>query len=208
MATHEERRVTDGVTRRGVLRGGLLVGVGVATAGVASAAFTGNAKAVSPQPDWAFCSGCHAMWYTGNKTSGACPALAGGHAKAGSHIYQLTNNVSGGGYQPNWRWCSQCQGLFTTLHTPSFCPGSPIPGGGPHKEGAGSFDYDLDQPAPGVYISNPQSWWNWCSRCQGLYYQGSSGTTAGTCPDPNITPFAPHTGKGSDNYCIYWNGNY
>jgi hypothetical protein len=151
MATHEEPRIRGGIRRRSVLRGGLLVGVGLTAAGLASAALTGTAKAVSPQPNWAYCKLCHGMWYTGNGTNGACPGQVSallGHVKSPSYNYELFNSSSGGGsspgYQPNWYWCSQCQGLFTTLYPgDSCCPGyAPRHGGtvGPHTA-VGSFEY-------------------------------------------------------------------
>jgi hypothetical protein len=211
MAAHEERRITDGIKRRSVLRGGLLIGVGVATAGVASAALTGTAEAVSPQPNWAYCKGCHAMWYTGYY--GACPFYDDGHSSSNSYNYDLYNNLSTSyGYQGNWRWCGQCSGLYTTLHTPSYCPGSPYSDGGPHVEGGGSFDYYLPLPAPGVYLSNPQAYWLWCKNCQSLYFQGSKGTSNGVCPDPHVEnpdgSYGPHDGSSSEIYCINWNGHF
>jgi hypothetical protein len=214
MASHEERRISDGIKRRSVLRGGLLVGVGLATAGVASAALTGTAKAVSPQQKWAYCANCTGMWYTGNNTGGACPEYpdGGGHIDTPSYNYELFNSSTGGGsspgYQGSWAWCSQCQGLFTTLHpADNFCPGYPSIGGhgvGPHTS-AGSYQYFLwINPVSG---NNPQPYWRWCGNCDGLYFQGSSGTEAGRCPNPN-GPGKHVEGSGSDNYAIDWNGSF
>jgi hypothetical protein len=211
MATHEERSITDGINRRSVLRGGLLIGAGVATVGVASAALTVTAKAVSPQPNWAFCSFCCALWYTANGSNGSCPSSGGGpqgpsnagHQKTPSYNYDLVNNSDGGtqGGQGNWYWCSQCQVLFTSLHTPSYCPATPY-WKGPHKAG-GSFEYYLlvaTKPS-----TDPQTGWYWCNQCQELFSEQGEGY----CPDPNLTAQygnPAHSNKGSDNYGLAWNG--
>jgi hypothetical protein len=215
MTAHEELQNADGIRRRSVLRGGLLVGAGLATAGVASAVLTGTAEAVSPQPNWAYCEGCRALWYTGDSKNpwGACPFYDSGHSKSDSYNYDLYNNLSNSdGYQGNWRWCSVCDELYTTLHTPSYCPGSGYSDGGPHTEGAGSFDYYLQLPAVGVYLNNPQAYWLWCCNCQSLYFQGSTGTSNGTCPDPNAKnpdgSDGAHNGSKSEIYCLTWNGSF
>jgi hypothetical protein len=196
-----------------VLRGGLLVGAGLATAGVASAALTGTAKAVSsPQLNWAWCEYCEGMWFTNDSTNpvGACPATYIGHTSTNSHNYELFNSSGGGGispgYQGSWNWCYLCEGLFTTLHTPSWCPGTSTDKGGEatgsHKTGILTY-YLWINPVTGT---NPQPGWRWCHNCQGLYYQGSEGTSEGICPAPSIW-MGHHNGAGSDIYAIDWDGS-
>jgi hypothetical protein len=216
MAAHVERRTTDGIKRRSVLRGGLLVGVGLATAGVASAALTGTAKAVSPQPNWAYCANCKGMWYTGNNTAGNCPAYKDtgieGHVKSPSYNYELFNSSSGGGsspgYQPNWYWCSQCQGLWTANPSQNCCPGYPLPNSknfGPHTK-VGSYEYFLYfDPESG---NNPQPNWRWCGYCAGLYFQGASGNQAGVCCNFSAPGGYHNEGSGSDDYSIDWDGSF
>jgi hypothetical protein len=214
MAAHEERRITDGIKRRSVLRGGLLVGVGLATAGVASAALTETAKAASPQPNWAYCKYCNGMWYTANG-SAWCPAFGhrrGAHSSSTSYNYELFNSSSGGGgssgYQGNWAWCSQCAGLFTTLHPGnSSCPGfgTSTTDAGPHTS-VGSWQYFLwINPVSG---NNPQPGWRWCGNCDGLYFQGSSGTEAGVCPYGYPNNGKHVEGPGSDQYSVDWYGTF
>ena len=215
MAAHEERRIPDGIKRRSVLRGGLLVGAGLATVGVASAALTGTAKAVSPQPNWAFCSLCNGLWYYGNSlVYGVCPSPTNEHLHnwAPSYKYQLSNNSNGGGkpagYQGNWLWCRKCLGLFTTLHSPSACPAY-----GAH-DGSGSFEYYLYVASSNS--TNPQTNWRWCGNCQGLYFQGGGGGNSnGVCAGFPGWPKTignhiegPPSFPVSDNYGIYWNGSY
>lgn len=216
MAAHEERLTPDGIKRRSVLRGGLLVGVGLATAGVASAALTGTAKAVSPQPNWAYCKYCKGMWYTGKNTAGACPAYVDtgipGHSDSISYNYELFNSSSGGsagtGYQPNWYWCSQCEGLWTANPSGNSCPGYIIPNSknhGPHTA-AGSFEYFLYfDPVNG---NNPQPNWRWCGYCAGLYFQGSSGNQAGVCPNFSAPGGYHNEGSGSYDYSVDWDGSF
>jgi hypothetical protein len=181
----------------------------MATVGVASAALTGTAKAVSPQPLWAWCIQCSGMWYTGNG-GGVCPYLGIAHNKNGSYIYTIYNNLGNiSNPQGNWRWCHLCQGLFTTLQSGSHCMAN-NEGRGGHEVGPGSFDYYLSYDVS--IVSDPQSYWRWCGQCQGLYHQGASGTQNGTCPNPLGSPngpYPPHReGSGSFNYAVPWNGTY
>jgi hypothetical protein len=183
---------------------------GVAAVGAGSAAFIGTAQAVSPQPNWAFCNKCNVMWYNGNTSKGACPA-GGTHHIDTSYNYVISNNLPpGSGGEPNWRWCSKCQGLYSTLNTPSYCMGNNA-GYGPHTEGAGSFDYWLFYNEP--IVSNPQAYWRWCKQCQGLYFQGASGTGQGICPmfeSPSAitmdVPYGVHVQGSTVNYDLSWNG--
>ena len=170
MATHEKRRITDGINRRSVLRGGLLIGAGVVTAGVASAALTVSAKAVSPHPNWAFCSFCCALWYTANGSNGSCPSSGGGpqgptnagHQKTPSYCpatpYWKGAHKAGGSFeyyllvatkpstnpQTGWYWCNQCQELFSEQGE-GFCPDPNLTSqyGNPAHSNKGSDNYGL-----------------------------------------------------------------
>jgi hypothetical protein len=146
------------------------------------------------------------MWYTGYvniNNWGYCPTSPEGHIRTPSYNYQLPNNLGNVGSNPqgNWRWCDLCMGLFTTLNSPSHCPAN-NGGRSSHRVGSGSFNYYLYHDT--AIVIDPQSYWRWCGTCQGLYYQGPSGTQNGACPWD-----VKHTqGTGSFNYAIDWNGTY
>ena len=205
MAANSKAQNFDSVNRRSVLRGGLLVGAGIATAGVASAALTGTAKAATaaianPQPSWIWCNACAGMWTTNSMGNRCRGTLSQTHnVGPSSYKYFMYNNMGNtGGYpQGNWNMCYMCAGLFTTLHTPSVCFGNDY---GPHKSDNG-VDYYLYYSEAGA---NWQPNWRWCGKCQLLYYQGAQGTQAGACPDSGYH----EEGGGSDNYAIYWSGQW
>jgi hypothetical protein len=220
MAVHAERPAIYGLSRRSLLRAGLLAGAGLAAAGVASAALTGTAEAAGSQATWAWCLACQGMWYAGfvyskpsqfngNGNLGYCPANGdGGHVldNDSSFNYLLGYDLGTTGSQPqgNWLWCGNCMGLYTTLHTPNYCPagGSHVNGGGPLDIGGTSYEYYLyhDQ----TVTTDPQAYWRWCGQCQGLYFQGNNtNQTNGVCPAGG-----PHKmGKGSYNYEISYSGS-
>ena len=129
------------------------------------------------QQEWAWCSKCQGLFYPFNVTRGACPA-GGVHGDQASYDYGMIWNVMGvtnnpKNPQPNWDWCGKCQGLFTLLHTPSHCPA-----GGGH-DGTGSHPYSLFWGQPSDPPNGIQAGWNWCGKCQGLFFAGHG---AGVCP--------------------------
>jgi len=171
------------------------------------------------QPNWRWCNKCQGIWFAQNLvTGGKCPA-GGAHNTAGSRNYALNhylNNESPGApVQLAWRWCNKCQGLFFGGSTSTgYCPAA----GGHDFTNSGNYGVEnfhdvatlvaTDQgnnyapppspppPPPDVLIlgnSNLQFNWQWCYKCQGMFYFG--GTTSGTC-------FAGggHDSKGSGAY--------
>jgi hypothetical protein len=213
MATHGERRTIDGITRRSVLRGGLLAGAGVAAVGGASWALTGVAEAASPQSGWSWCVNCSGMWFTYNNTGGVCPNGIAPHNKVGSYIYEIYNNQSNiPNTQGNWAWCELCQGLFYNPNVnDSHCPAHILPTGGTGNHVGigedGSYNYYLQRNV--TIVADPQSYWRWCGKCQGLYHQGSSGSSKGVCPYYYPSFSTPHQeGGGSFNYAVPWSGTY
>lgn len=213
MTPHEEPRTIEGTTRRGALRSGLLAGFGLAAFGATSAALTGTARAYSPQYYWAWCINCAGMWYTLNG-GGVCPNGISPHNKDGSYIYAIEYNQGQvSNPQGNWSWCSLCQGLFywpNQAH--SFCPGNfNVQGTGllPHQGIGQDGSYNYYLPYNRSIVSDPQSFWRWCGKCQGLYYQGGSGTSKGSCPAfyPDYSR-GHEMGGGSYNYAIVWQGSY
>src|ERR1700729_2889282 len=101
----DETPAIPGLNRRTLLRGGLAAGAGAAVAGLATVGLAGAAQAATAarsvarsakpsavEPDltyqtqyyWAYCVNCAGLWYTANKTAGACPYYMLG--KGGGHV--------------------------------------------------------------------------------------------------------------------------
>jgi hypothetical protein len=220
MAADEGQQAIGGFSRRSVLRGGLLAGAGVATVGAMSAVLTGTAKAATPdpQPGWGYCRYCATMWWTAGESGSHCPGsdTPDGlhHVSSGSYDYRQYNGASSGSSpQVNWRWCSACQGMFWGT---GVCYGNTRPGDyyGPHT--AGTTNYNLYFNGGGLNsTTDPQAYWRWCGLCSLLYWQGSSGSTAGACAanststsGPGYPPFGPHNAGSSTVYDMYWIGTY
>jgi hypothetical protein len=214
VAMDEGQRAIDGISRRNVLRGGLLAGAGLATVGAVSGVLTGTAKASTPnpQPDWGWCQYCATMWWTPGRSGSSCSspeAPNGLHAVgSGSYNYYQVNNQSTdtptGNPQSDWYWCTKCQGLFwggSTDDDPGVCWGNTLFG---HVGGGTNYDLWHDKnPTTGV-----QLYWRWCENCYLLYYQGPSGTTAGSCPGRLRDGSAYHTAGSSTVYDMEWGGTY
>jgi hypothetical protein len=81
--------------------------------------------------------------------------------------------------QDYWRFCDRCHGLFYGGYHGSLPSGSPngvCPKGGAH-EGRTSGNYVLSvPPVPSVHV---QPDWRSCSKCQGLFFGGHTGSR---CP--------------------------
>ena len=86
------------------------------------------------QTDWAFCTRCNGLFFSGNNTLGVCPAGGGGHHNGtASTNYTLATS---GGLQSDWKWCKNCQGLFFPgNNTSGVCPAA----AGGHNAGSGSY---------------------------------------------------------------------
>ena len=66
--------------------------------------------------------------------------------------------------QPGWAWCSKCQGSFYAGNsTRGQCPA-----GGSH--GASPSDNYIMYYDPSGTESDTQPNWNWCRKCQGMFY--------------------------------------
>jgi hypothetical protein len=199
----EETRITRGLDRRALLRIGVLTGAGVVVAGAVAA--PRNARAASLQPGWDHCTLCQGMYYgNGQNTAGVCPGNNGGkHNPGTSHNYTLEFNggSSNGNPQSGWDHCINCQGLYygNGRNFAGVCPAN----GGTHNRGT-SFNYALAHGG-GSPSGNPQSGWNHCIQCQGLYYGNDN--IAGVCPkpDPSLRLFGPvHSPGTSFDYNIQW----
>jgi hypothetical protein len=213
VAMDERQRAIDGISRRNVLRGGLVGGVGLATVGAVSGVLTGTAKASTPNPqgDWGWCQYCATMWYTPNRSSSFCmgpEAPLSHHAVgSGSYNYYQVNNQSTdtptGNPQSDWNWCGYCQGLFWGGATGNqgVCGGNNL-----SFHVSGGTNYDLwhgKNPTTGE-----QAYWRWCGNCYLLYYQGPSGTTAGSCPALDVGGPVHHVAGSGTVYDIGWSGTY
>lgn len=128
--------------------------------------------AQSEQKDWRWCQKCQVMFFSGNATKGRCPA-SGRHNSDQSGKYMLDFSANASGGQAGWKWCQKCEGLFFGQNaTKGTCAA-----GGRHDD-ANSGDYMLysaQRPPSGDH----QDGWDWCSKCEGLYYKGNGGSV---CP--------------------------
>jgi hypothetical protein len=110
------------------------------------------------QGNWRWCTLCQGVFYTGH-SNGYCPGnnkgQSGHREGSGSFDYFLFYNqpiVSNP--QSYWRWCGYCQGLYQQGPNGTQngnCPmyESPLATAngnvyGPHLEGAGSFNYNVN----------------------------------------------------------------
>jgi hypothetical protein len=102
--------------------------------------------------------------------------------------------------QDFWRWCRLCQGLWYGFNgTGGACPARGAAG---HSY-AGSGNYSLPQAFQDFFPWNfGQGGWDWCTRCQGLWYDRNN--TLGACPAGpgghaigNNLCYGPHVNDGS-----------
>lgn len=84
--------------------------------------------------------------------------------------------------EPGWRWCSRCQCLNNTNNPSHRCFK-----GGDHDFN-GSFEYSVPVIKFGI-----QTWWTWCTNCQGLF----QGVNTGGRHDGN-----PHQWGGAETYGV------
>ena len=76
--------------------------------------------------------------------------------------------------QDFWRWCRQCQGLWYGFNgTAGVCPARGTAG----HSAVGSGDYTV---LDSLDLLSGQVGWEWCHRCQGLWYGANN--TSGACP--------------------------
>jgi hypothetical protein len=168
--TDETPHTTPGLNRRMLLRGGLLAGFGVAVAGVASPALTGVAQAA-----------------TAPRASRSASRLVKS-AVTPDTTYK---------YQGGWAYCANCAGLwYTGNNTTGWCPFKEVTGGGGHIESP-SYSYELQYDLSGTGGPPYQPGWNWCSRCQGLFY--ATNMTESYCP---AKPFGGRHNPGGFAYSV------
>jgi hypothetical protein len=211
--TDETTQTIRGISRRKLLGYGI-AGLGAAAVGVASPALTGTALAASQQVQWLWCSRCQGLWYGANETSGSCIATGAGHVITTTDTYVLSYNTgSGSNLQANWNWCGYCQGLFYGPHqSTSDCPywfNTYADYNVPHNyEVDTTYNYGLQHDLSGLNgNTNPQGDWNWCNKCQGLFYGPHQSTSV--CPKPNPNgSFGTHNGSGSYSYDLPFNGSF
>lgn len=195
MTDHLTPLASGGLKRRALLRGGFLIG-GLAAAGLATPVLTGVARATGTgfQGNWTWCKNCQLLYFGPKQSNSHCPA-GGNHYgyKEGSDNYELIYDLTATAYeQPNWSWCGKCQGLFYYPNVgKSYCPD-----GGNHAVGAGSYNYSVAysyQATSGGY----QLGWNWCNKCQGLFFTEST-VGENICPKDHLN----HDGTGSFAYGV------
>lgn len=94
------------------------------------------------------------------------------------------------GTQKDWRHCTKCEGLY---YGPNAAK-SKCPADNGHHTAGGSWNYALPHVArTAKQTSKTQPGWNWCSKCQGLFFGPKQG--ASVCPASGR-----HTVGGSWNY--------
>lgn len=116
------------------------------------------------QRDWRYCHKCHAMFFNGFPTKGACKA-GGGHEPAG-YNFSLPHDVpETPTAQGNWRYCGKCQAMFFDgFPAKGICAAD----GGPHV--AAGYKFTLPHSAPETPVR--QANWRFCRKCMLLFFDG------------------------------------
>lgn len=97
--------------------------------------------------------------------------------------------------QGGWAWCSKCQGSFYAYNaTTGVCPA-----GGSHGDSPSDFYVMLYNPSGSMSDMQPN--WNWCSKCQGMFYGPDQSESV--CPAGG-----QHDGSGSYNYAMLYGGDW
>jgi hypothetical protein len=168
----DETPAIPGLNRRTLLRGGLAAGAGAAVAGLATVGLAGAAQAATAARSVARSA----------KPSAVEPDLT----------YQT---------QYYWAYCLNCAGLwYTANNTAGACPYHMLGTGGGHVLNP-SYSYDLQYNLSGGGGGIPyQPGWNWCSRCQGLFF--ATNYTSSYCP---AKPTGGRHNRGGDAYSLAYN---
>lgn len=171
----QEPKATSGLGRRALLRNGLMTCFGAAVASIASPAFSSTAQAASLR----------------TSTPAAPSRINSGLVADTTYtVADVTYDEQGG-----WAWCSKCQGSFYAYNaTTGVCPA-----GGKHGESE-SYFYVMFYNASGS-ISDTQPDWNWCSKCQGMFYEPQKSNSV--CPAGGH-----HGGSASENYVLFYGGDW
>jgi hypothetical protein len=170
-----------GLSRRTLLRNGLVLGAGAAAASLAVPALTGVAVA-------------------------RADADLGAIQPGTGHIFRFTT-------QTNWWWCSYCSELFwsdSNGDPNGACAGHLITGIEqgfvPTHNSSGSGHYYMPHDSPP--ITDVQSQWSWCSKCDALFwgpYVHSSCCPGNLLSGAGGLYCGPHT-RGSTVYDMLFGG--
>src|SRR2546423_14918511 len=185
------------ISRRGLFRMGAIAGTLIVGSGIALDAAP---AAEAAQHLWRWCYRCSGLWFSGNGTSGGCPA-GGGHDGSRSGDYDLKFDTDGGQGQAGWVWCGFCQGLwFGATFGFGACPARSdghsigrIDTRPPQFSGNYLLEYVGFTDGPG---GQPQ--WRQCGKCYGLFFDGNTPGASGVCPQDH----GRHSTAGTKNYVL------
>jgi hypothetical protein len=105
--------------------------------------------------------------------------------------------------QLGWGWCSKCQALFFLAPATDMNRSNGVcPAGGKHGQEASDiyWMYYAFDPIP----NNFQNEWNWCNKCQGLFYLPYIQESA--CPAGGNHSNILNNELDSYNYGLYYGG--
>ena len=167
----DETPVIPELNRRMLLRGGLVAGAGLAVVGLGTVGLTGVADATTRAAA------------SRGKPAAAQPATT----------YQT---------QKYWAYCNNCGELwYTGNKTTGVCTSAEtksINGGGHIK--SPSFSYELRYNVSGTGGPSYQPGWNWCHKCQCLFFVNNP--TPSACPAGDFA--GPHA-TGGLAYSVLYN---
>jgi hypothetical protein len=168
--TDEDPSIIPGLNRRMLLRGGLVAGVGAAMAGLATPALTGVAQAATER----------------SAARRVKPAAVKPETTYDTQLY--------------WAYCANCGELwYTNNKTSGWCAYQELNGGGGHIKSP-SYSYQLAYNVSGTGGPSYQPNWNWCSRCQCLFY--APNVTDSYCP---AKPYGERHNAGGYAYSVLYN---
>jgi hypothetical protein len=181
-------RREGGLGRRALIRNGLVVSAGVAMLGAGSAIRPGAARASTTQNNWRRCIHCGGLCWAGDGDAGQLPAHLGvcpyqgtGQPHSPGSLNMTLDSgdaAAAGSVQVGWRWCENCYGLFWAA---GKTQNGVCPDGGHHVASGSIYDMYINA-LPYYNGENSFTGWDWCGKCQGLYW-GNGNNAAGLCPD-------------------------
>jgi hypothetical protein len=118
------------------------------------------------QANWRLCNKCGSLYWGGD--SGRC-FQGGGHQPSATGVdYSLAHNVAEDrGNQANWRRCVNCSML---AWNGDGVGSSACPAGGAHVLPPDGFNFGI--PNDYAEDANNQSFWRFCGKCFGLFWDG------------------------------------
>jgi hypothetical protein len=191
------------MSRRGLLK---LASAGAVTLGVGAATLGWADPASATQPGWRWCYNCAGLAWNGTyPATGACF----GNPKGGKYGHILTDSIGyvvkesweGGAGQDQWKWCQACNLMnYDADWMKNACPA------GNFHDNSASTNYIIEYSGH-IDGARGQDNWRWCSVCSGLFYNGATNNTDGSCiPYWNEAPaliVPPHTPGGTDYIVRY-----